>query len=256
MGILSHVFGFLSQMDQWKGQGALTLLPPGSTDREAMTFRRFVIFDLDGTLCDSRMDIARAVNAGLASVGLPPVAPAVVTDFVGDGVGRLVDRSVTHVGGDLALVGEVAAELLSFYRKHPVIHTRPYPGVDEVLAAAGGRPLAVASNKPTDLCLAIVRAFGWEQRFRAVLGIDWGGPKKPSPQVLLYLAEILGRDPTEGVMVGDSAADVEAGKCAGMATVAALYGFRPREQLLALRPDAAMEHMSELPGILARLDGP
>lgn len=218
-----------------------------------MTRPAFVIFDLDGTLVDTREDIAAAVNAGLTACGLPTAEEAQITSFVGDGVGRLVDRTVRAVGGDVALAPQVVEHLMAFYRVHPVVHTRPYPGLEALLASWQGRDLAVASNKPTELCRAVLAILGLTGPFREVLGADWGGPKKPAPDVLVHLADRLGRGPSEGVMVGDSVGDLEAGRGAGMATVAALYGFRPRQELLAAGPDAAIDRLEELPAALHRL---
>ena len=120
----------------------------------------FVIFDLDGTLFDTRGDIARAVNAGLTAHSLPTAPQELIISFVGDGVGRLVDRTLTAVGGDLALAPQVAESLVEAYHRHPVDQTTPYPGVEAALDALAEVPLAVASNKPTDLCRLIVDHFG------------------------------------------------------------------------------------------------
>lgn len=215
----------------------------------------FVIFDLDGTLVETRGDIADAVNAGLSAVGLPTVPEPVITDFVGDGVGRLVDRTVMHVGGDVALAPAVVKGLVAYYRAHPVVHTHAYPGVDGLLArwAGEGRDLAVCSNKITDLCETIVARMGWLDRFRVVIGGDWGGARKPSPEPLLHIAERLGRAPAQGVMIGDSRSDLEAARAAGMRAVAALYGFRQRQELLDAEPDAALERPADLPAALTEM---
>jgi phosphoglycolate phosphatase len=215
---------------------------------------RFVIFDLDGTLVDSRGDIAAATNAGLAACGLGAAPEAVITGFVGDGVGRLVDRTVLHVGGDVARAPEVVEHLLAHYRAHPVVHTTAYPGLEAALArlAVAGHALAIASNKPTDLCQAIAAHFGWTDRLRPILGADWGGPKKPAPDPLLHIAEALGVPSARGVMVGDSVADLEAGRAAGLITVAALYGYRPAAELQAAGPDHTIASLAELPDLLAR----
>ncbi|MFH2006108.1 MAG: HAD-IA family hydrolase [bacterium] len=205
-----------------------------------------VIFDLDGTLLDTRMDIARAVNQGLIACGLPTAAERTIVSFVGDGVGRLVDRTLRAVGGDMALAPRVAEALLDFYHRHPVDHTRPYPGIGAVLEALADRPLGVASNKPGALCREILAHFGWADRFVEILGADWGGPRKPDPAPLLRLAERAGVAPSTGVMVGDSVGDIEAGRAAGMRTVAALYGYRPAAELRAAAPDATIETPAEL----------
>jgi len=220
---------------------------------------RFVIFDLDGTLFDTRGDIARAVNAGLAAHGLPTAEKELIVSFVGNGVGRLVDRTLEAVGGDPALAPRVAQSLVDFYLLHPVDQTRPYPGVEAVLEALSDVPLAVASNKPTALCQMIVDHFGLTPRFREVLGGDWGGPRKPDPAVLLELARRLDRPASAGIMVGDSVMDLRAGQAASMRTVAALYGFRPAAELLAAGPDASVSLAADLavavPELLAQNSG-
>jgi phosphoglycolate phosphatase len=215
----------------------------------------FVIFDLDGTLFDTRGDIARAVNAGLAAQGQPTADEGLIVSFVGDGVGRLVDRTLAAVGGAADLAPRVAGDLLAFYRLHPADRTRPYPGVAEALDTLRDVPLAVASNKPTDLCQTILAAFGWTRRFEAVLGADWGGPRKPDPAVLMELARLLHRPAAAGVMVGDSTMDLRAGRAAGMRTVAALYGFRPAAELQAAAPDASASRPEDLGAVLAGLLG-
>jgi len=209
---------------------------------------RFVIFDLDGTLADTRGDIAQAVNAGLAAHGLPAAPEGTIVSFVGDGVGRLVDRTVNAVGGDVALAPQVAKSTVAYYRLHPVDRTRPYPGVDNALAALRDAKvdLAVASNKPTDLCEMILAHYGWAGRFSEVLGADWGGPRKPDPAVLIEVARRLDRKAAAGVMVGDTVMDLQAGRAASMRTVAALYGFRPAQELKAAGPDASVLESTDL----------
>jgi phosphoglycolate phosphatase len=214
---------------------------------------RFLVLDLDGTLCETRADIARAVNAALASHGLPALAMATVSGFVGDGVGRLVDRVLAAVGADPARAPAVVASLLQHYLAHPVVETTPYPHAAEVLDRLAPLPLAVVSNKPGELCRRILDHFGLCDRFAAVLGGDWGGPRKPDPAPLLAVAARLGLAPADGAMVGDSPVDLVAGRAAGGRTVAALYGYRPAAELLALRPDAAIGRLVELPDVLATL---
>ncbi len=197
----------------------------------------FVIFDLDGTLFDTRGDIVRAVNAGLAALGQPSAAHELIISFVGDGLGRLVDRCLEAVGAEVTLAPRVSREILAFYQRHPADLAKPYPGVSETLDGLGSIPLVVASNKPTGLCEQILAHFGWGQRFLHVLGGDWGGPRKPDPAMLLELACRLGRYSAEGIMVGDTVMDLRAGQGASMRTVAALYGFRPEPELRAAGPD-------------------
>jgi phosphoglycolate phosphatase len=215
----------------------------------------FVIFDLDGTLFDTRGDIARAVNAGLTSLDQPTAAEELIISFVGDGVGRLVDRTLAAVGGEVALAPRVAESLMAYYRLHPVDATHPYPGIADTLETLRGLsvPLAVASNKPTDLCRTIVAHFGWTDHFTTVLGADWGGPRKPDPAVLEHLAGRLARPASAGVMVGDSIMDLQAGQAASMRTVAALYGYRPADELRQAGPDICVTQSTDLGAALVTL---
>lgn len=211
----------------------------------------YLIFDLDGTLLETRADIARAVNFALEAHGLPRLAPTVITGFVGDGVGRLVDRALGAAGGDPGQAPAVVQTLLGHYLDHPVVDTRPYPGLVATLDALRAIPLAVVSNKPGEICRRILGHFDLLHRFGAVLGGDWGGPRKPDPAPLREAAARLGQPGPGGVMVGDSDVDVRAGQAAGLITVAALYGYRGREALLAARPSAVIEALDELPRVLA-----
>ena len=213
----------------------------------------YLIFDLDGTLLETRADIARAVNFALEAHGLPRLDPTVITGFVGDGVGRLVDRSLVAAGADPGLAPGVVQALLAFYLDHPVVDTRPYPGLEAALDALPAVPLAVVSNKPGEICRRILAHFGLLARFGAVLGGDWGGPRKPDPAPLREAAARLGRPGPGGVMIGDSEVDVRAGQAAGLLTVGALYGYRSREAVLAARPSAVIASIGELPRVLRAL---
>jgi phosphoglycolate phosphatase len=213
---------------------------------------RFVVLDLDGTLCETRADITRAVNAALADHGLPPFPVATVAGFVGEGMGRLVDRVLAAVGAEPGRAPAVVESLLAHYLEHPVIETTTYPGAAEVLARLAPLPLAVVSNKPGAICRRILEHFEIGDRFSVLLGGDWGGPRKPDPAPLLAVADRLGLPSAAGVMVGDSPVDVRAGRAAGLRTVAALYGYRAAEELLALAPDATLAALTELPGVLAQ----
>ena len=215
----------------------------------------FIIFDLDGTLIDTRGDIARAVNAGLTACRLPTADEAVIVSFVGDGVGRLVDRTVAAVGGDPARAPAVAEALMAAYRERPVVTSAPYPGAERLLALLTPRlPLGVASNKSTDLCRRIFEHFGWTRHFYAIQGGDWGGPRKPDPAVLQHLTQLTGKPASAGVMVGDSVVDIQAGRSAGLRTVAALFGYRPVPELRAAAPDATIDALDQLSAVLESLE--
>lgn len=213
---------------------------------------RYIVFDMDGTLLDTRGDIVRAVNVGLSSVGLPHCDPARIISFVGDGMGRLVDRSVVAVGGDKACSPEVVKALVADYRAHPMDDTRPYPGVETLLAALfdRGLPMAVASNKLTELCHLIIGGLGWERYFQVVLGGDWGGGRKPDPSALLEAARSLALPPQQGLMVGDSAVDMQAAQAAGLRAIGVSWGYRSRADLAAGGAEIIIDQATELIDLL------
>lgn len=184
-----------------------------------------VVFDLDGTLVDSRHDLAEAVNRTRAELGLPRLALAEVVGMVGRGARELVRRAL---GGDppAALVDRALALFLAHYEPICTERTLPYPGVSELLEdAARGRPLALLTNKPERPTRRILERFGWTRRFRHVIGGDTLPARKPRPDGLLEIAARLGLDPGEVTMVGDSRVDLETAAAAGSPFVLVEWGF-------------------------------
>jgi phosphoglycolate phosphatase len=185
-----------------------------------------VIFDLDGTLADSLRDIAEHMNDTLAEHGLARIPVADYAPFVGNGVRELVRRAAPAEDAD-ALVEAFRAR----YRAAPVVHTRPYPGIVELLDSLDAR-LAVLSNKPHALTEAVVNEL-FPGRFAAVLGEREGTPRKPDPAGALALARALEVPPEACALVGDSDVDVETALRAGMRAIAVSWGLRPRAALAA-----------------------
>ncbi len=211
---------------------------------------RLFLFDLDGTLVDSREDIVRAVNAAMISMALPAPAPAEVIRFVGDGMEPLIQRvllKVTGVEPGPLQVSTGVQLMLEEYRRHLIGTTSLYPGVRETLNAIHGAELGLISNKQEELCRRILAAFGLADRFCVVLGGDSLPRRKPDPAPLLNAMSRCGITPAETVMVGDSPADILAGKAAGVATCGVSYGFRSREELQAAGSDVIIDSFEELP---------
>jgi phosphoglycolate phosphatase len=221
-----------------------------------MTRFDLIIFDFDGTLVDTKDDIAASVNALRARQNLPPVSTATVVGWVGDGAPVLVARAL-GVPEKEAGTSERAAEGLTFFREHYPAHmldrARPYPGVAETLEAlsAAGRTLAVVSNKPEAMCVRMLDGLGLARFFTDVLGGDSLPVKKPDPAPVRHVLERHGVEPARAALVGDGAQDMLAGRAAGVTTVAALYGFRSREELLPTRPD---HWIGSAPDLLELLD--
>jgi phosphoglycolate phosphatase len=202
--------------------------------------RPLVVFDLDGTLVDSREDLAASVNDVLAGLSAPPLPIDEVTRMVGDGARTLVERALRAAG----LSADVDAALAAFhghYAGRVTATTRPYTGIPELLNALEDRAtLAVLTNKPIAPTRVLFDAFEWTPRFARVIGGDDVFGRKPDPAGLLAIMEHAGVDPAATVMVGDSMADVEVARRAGTRMCFAAWGFGHARGDVQLRPEEAV----------------
>jgi phosphoglycolate phosphatase len=185
----------------------------------------FVVFDLDGTLIDSRRDLADAANALLAEYGAEPLDERTVASMVGEGARVLVARVLN--ARSLAVPQEHAvARYLELYDARLLRHTRPYDGVAEVVSTLGAHlPLAVLTNKPGAMSERLLSAFHLRDAFAHVIGGDSPHGRKPDPSGLLWLVRSCGARPEDTVMVGDSAIDLRTARAAGTRVCLARYGF-------------------------------
>src|SRR6267154_2495203 len=162
---------------------------------------RLVIFDLDGTLIDSRLDLVHSVNAALRHIGRPELPDEVIASYVGDGAPILIQRALGGEAVDEAIVRQGLQFFLSYYREHKLDHTTVYEGVKEALAAIQGlsngvpRKMAVLSNKPVIPSRAIVEALGLGSFFMQIYGGNSFATKKPDPEGALKLLEESGVRP-------------------------------------------------------------
>jgi phosphoglycolate phosphatase len=210
---------------------------------------RLFLFDLDGTLIDSREDIVRAVNATMMKMGLPAISQEDVVRFVGDGIEPLIRRVLLKVGGAEPAadrVGTGVKLMLEEYRLHLIGSTCLYPGVRETLAALQRATLGLISNKQEELCRRILAAFGLDGRFAVVMGGDSLVQRKPDPAPILHAMSVCGVMPAETVMVGDSPVDILSGKAAGAFTCGISSGFRTREELQAAGGDVIVDRFADL----------
>jgi phosphoglycolate phosphatase len=204
---------------------------------------RAVIFDLDGTLVDSLPDIAGHLNSALADAGLATYSHDQIRQWVGSGAAHLVRGAVGESNVD-----NVLTRFRAHYRASPYGRTRVFDGLADALdAIAGGRELAILSNKPHDLVVTIAEALLIRWKFREVLGEKPGVVRKPDPTALLGIATALGVAPGDCVMVGDSEIDVATARAAGMPSVAVTWGLCDPDVLR----DAT--HVVTTPTELARL---
>ncbi len=210
-----------------------------------------VVFDLDGTLIDSRDDLAAAVNHALLVNGLPSRPPEELFSFIGDGLKRLVVRA-SGLPPTEPLVRNVEKDALEYYLAHVHDTTTLVPGVREVLAQLTERqlPLALCTNKPRAATSAILKAFSLTDWFRCVIAGGDLPVMKPDPRVLTAIADCLEVAPTELVMVGDGPQDVLTGHAVGARTVAIEFNIAPLASVLAAKPDVVLAGLNELPSQL------
>lgn len=218
-----------------------------------------VLFDLDGTLVDTAQDLIGTLNVVLGGEGLPPLPLEAARGLIGQGARRLLERGFEAAGAPLgAKRGErLFARFIAHYRAHIADSSRPFPGAPEalhILAEAGAR-LAVCTNKPTALSVALLDALSLSRFFAAVVGSDAADARKPDPRHLHAAIRAAGGEPgTRAVMVGDAAPDAEAARRAGVPLVLVDFGYSdpPAAQL---GPDALIHHFEALPQACARLLG-
>ena len=197
-----------------------------------MTFPfRAVLFDLDGTLIDSAVGIAEAVNRTLLDLGHAAQDEATVRGWIGDGARLLLRRALDHAGATLP-DGEgfeaAYALLMRHYGDSLPRQAVAYPGVDEALRALRDRGVRVAlcTNKPARFIDPLLQALDWLQRFEAIVGGDTLPERKPDARPLLHIAEGFGLAPGDCLMVGDSRTDADAARAARMPLALVDYGYR------------------------------
>lgn len=203
-----------------------------------------LIFDLDGTLADTRADLRDAVNNALQRLALPPLSMERVCEYVGDGVHTLLSRALGPEHRDIVDTG------VRFFRAHYTVHlldhTRLYPGVREVLNHFQEKRKAIVTNKPLDFTLRILKGLEIDAYFELVLGGDSTVERKPHPEPARKVLDTMGVSSHAAAVVGDSPADIEMAKHAGMYSVGVTYGLRPAAVLRAAGPDLLLDDLREL----------
>ncbi len=213
-------------------------------------------FDLDGTLADTSLDIALSLNEALAAIGRPAIDPAAVRGMIGDGARNLIRRALAHGGGaDERLIDTVYPRYVAIYADHPCRGTSPYPGVEDAMTALAhaGVRLAICTNKPERVSLAVLDALGWRHRFASIVCGDTLPVRKPDPAPLREAIARAGGGRT--MFVGDSIIDAETARAADLPFVAVSFGFRDRP-VDALGADATIDSFDELMPALLDLSGP
>lgn len=208
---------------------------------------KLIIFDLDGTLVDSIVDITNALNESVRELGIPPFSIGAVREMVGSGVSSLVERAL---GDERRHLKETTVQrLVDYYAAHTVDDTRVYPGVRDVLEQLSRFKRCVLTNKRQSLAIKTLEGLNLTHSIDEILGSANGYKKKPSPEPVNALLARFNVHPEEAVIVGDSEVDIRAGKSAGVHTIAVTWGYRERAFLIDA--DTIIDTIEALP---ARID--
>ena len=205
---------------------------------------RALIFDLDGTLIDSKLDLALAVNAALQEMGRGPLPHEQIFSYVGNGAPSLI----AHVLGAGATEEQCLRCLeffIRYYSIHKLDHTTLYPGVREALDALSGISMAVLTNKPVGASRGILQGLGLAGHFPIIYGGNSFESKKPDPEGVETILREVGAAPAQAMVVGDSEIDVQTARNAGTWVCGVTYGFGSH-RLAEYPPDILVDNLTEL----------
>jgi len=209
---------------------------------------RALVFDLDGTLIDSKLDLALSIDATLKHMGRASLPHELIYSYVGNGAAVLVRRAL----GDAVTDAEADAGhrfFLAYYREHMLDNTVTYPGVREALEALGHHPMAVLTNKPVRFSEKILEGLRIASYFRCVYGGNSFETKKPDPEGLNTILRAFKIEPRQAMLVGDSDVDVRTARNAGAWACGVSYGLG-LESMRAHPPDLMLDSLAELPAYL------
>jgi phosphoglycolate phosphatase len=215
-----------------------------------------IAFDLDGTLVETAPDLVATLNATLATEGLPPVPYENARNLVGHGAKHMIEQGYAATG--LPLSPELSPILferfIATYVEHIADTSHPFPGCLKALddLADAGAVLVVATNKRTDLAVALLDALNMSDRFAAIIGADLAPAPKPDGRHILFAVEEADGDPDMAVMVGDSISDIAGAKNAGLPVVGVTFGYTDTP-VSELGADAVIDHYDQLTAVVERL---
>ena len=208
------------------------------TDLKAGSVRA-LIFDLDGTLIDSKLDLIHSVNAMLRELGRGELKEETISAYIGHGAPKLVARALGENGAEEERQRALDF-FLRYYESHKMDTTSAYPGVAETLEKLASVPMAVLTNKPVRISVRILDAMGLSRYFRAIYGGNSFLTKKPDPLGARTILRELGAEPGEALLVGDSEVDVQTARNAGTWVIGCTFGLAP-ETLEAHQPDVLVD---------------
>jgi phosphoglycolate phosphatase len=205
---------------------------------------RALIFDLDGTLIDSKRDLIRSVNAMLAEMGRETLHEDTISGYIGHGAPQLVGRALGN-GVSEAERERALKFFLGYYEDHKMDSTCAYPGVAEALEELSGFSMAVLTNKPVRVSVRILEGLGLAKYFRAVYGGNSFETKKPDPLGARKILVGFGASPDEAMLIGDSEVDVQTARNAGTLAAAVNYGFGTHDRT-AYPADVYLDQLTDL----------
>ena len=208
-----------------------------------------ILFDLDGTLADSLDSIAYCANKALHVLGLGPIEKDAYRYLVGDGAAKLIERALLKCGDTkLKFFDRAFAAYTDVFEKHCMYRVKPYPGITETLQALkrAGIQTAVLSNKPHERTLRVISDLFGENMFDVVLGQIPVIKRKPSPEGVYAILDMLQAGKEQVLYLGDTDTDMKTGKSAGVFTVGVLWGFRDRAELEENGADAVIEKPEDI----------
>lgn len=203
------------------------------------------LFDLDGTLLDSKGDLADAANAARRELGLPPLADADVEQHTGWGMAALLRGVLPEA--DVAGLARARDVFIDYYRGHLAVRSRPYPTVEAMFEALRGHRLGLVTNKPAMFTVPLLQALGWTHRFDTVVCGDTLPQRKPAPEPLLHAIDALGLTPDACVFVGDTPIDRETAANAGVRFASVSWGRAAAEAVASTTPVTTITDLTTLP---------
>lgn len=210
--------------------------------------KKLVIFDLDGTLLNTIADLAAATNYALTQFGYPTHPTDAYRFFVGNGINKLFERALPEQERTPENILRIRSKFVPYYNIHNADLSRPYPGIEELLNLLQQHhlQLAVASNKYQEATAKLIGQYFPAIHFTAVFGQRDNVPTKPNPQVVNEIIQMAGVSKEEVVYIGDSGVDMQTGCNAGVTTIGACWGFRPKSELEEFHPDLLAEKPEDI----------
>ena len=209
---------------------------------------RALIFDLDGTLIDSKLDLIRSVNAMLVEMGREMLQEDIISGYIGHGAPQLIAKALGS-GADEEERERALKFFLAHYEGHKLDSTCAYPGVVEALEDLKSFPMAVLTNKPVRVSVRILEGLGLKNYFQAVYGGNSFETKKPDPLGARKILKELAAAPAEAMVIGDSEVDVQTARNAGTFAATVNYGFGTHDRA-AFPADVYLDRLTDLPPLL------